>query len=207
MKKIMLITITMLIVITLVAEENFTKSLGFAGGLISGSGFSYRQISEHNGFQITLGAISHGDNEYGHNESAPGNYYGYDDDYPDFTEKSYGRNSYANIGINYIKPLHKSDKSMFYALAGSALYYSSEDYSEQLYIYDEDDDLYYATGEAIEETDTNYTINAGIGIGMEYRLTENIRISLDWPIVFSSYDESYDIIMTVPQGGIHYYFK
>ena len=203
MKKLVLILISLLFIITLSAEEKLTKSLGFAGGLISGSGFAYRQISENKGFQITFGAISYDDYDCHFPETYPA----YSDDHSNYTDDCYGRETFANIGATYIKPLHQSEKSMFYLLGGAALYYSAEDYSEQLYVYNEASDLYMATGESTESTDTSYIINVGAGFGIEYKLTENIRISLDWPIVASKDSDHLNITMAIPQGAIQYYFK
>ena len=49
--------------------------------------------------------------------------------------------------------------------------------------------------------------NIGIGIGIDYQLTDYIHINLDWPFVYSRGEDNFDLIMYIPQAGIHYYFK
>ena len=54
---------------------------------------------------------------------------------------------------------------------------------------------------------SDFIYNIGAGFGIEYKLNENIRLNLEWPLCFSFYEDQTRIIMYMPQGGIHYYFK
>ena len=58
----------LLLPLLLISSFAFSQSIGlsdgigFAAGMQSGIGFSYRDIGENNGFQFTIGAIGRGDN-------------------------------------------------------------------------------------------------------------------------------------------------
>ena len=52
--------------------SDLTQGLGFAAGMPSGTGFSYRQMCENHGFQITTGALA----------------FNYDDEYDYYIDKS-----------------------------------------------------------------------------------------------------------------------
>ncbi len=75
-----------------------------------------------------------------------------------------------------------------------------------MYTYNEDTGMWDSEiGTATENKETTLRTNFGIGIGIDYKLTENIHLNLDWPLVLSKSDEDFDIIMYIPQAGIHYY--
>lgn len=56
MKKILLLLL-LSSSITFSQSQELTQGLGFAGGMPSGSGFSYRQMNENYGFQVTFGMM------------------------------------------------------------------------------------------------------------------------------------------------------
>jgi len=62
-KKLLILMIILTFTLILTAEENLKHGLGFTGGMISGSGFSYRQMNETYGFQFAFGAITFGDTD------------------------------------------------------------------------------------------------------------------------------------------------
>ncbi|HPG38403.1 MAG TPA: outer membrane beta-barrel protein [bacterium] len=190
-------------------EKELSQALGFFGGMISGSGFSYRQMQDNWGWQINFGVLSFkNDDEFSEGYS----YTVYDGSWmPDpnmiSTEYRSGRETWANVGITLFKPLHRSGKSLFYVMAGVSNYYSDQEEYEQDYKYspvDEDTYHYGPHGEKRVTNDKENTFHVGAGLGFEYRLTDNIRLSLEWPL---SYGSDGNINMYIPQGGVHYYFK
>ena len=205
MKKLILTIIIIVLTGMLLAEEPGRHGLGFAGGMISGSGFSYRYLGSEYGLQVNLAAISRNGEDVTFPESYHGGMQTGDDDI--FTDHYYGRETFFNIGFNYLKPLHSTSKSQFYVLGGAAVYYDSEEYFEQDYTYNEDSEIYVKSGNVRESTDDELLINTGAGIGISYNLTKNIVIFVDWPLVVSFRDGNTDITMAIPQGGIHYFFK
>lgn len=204
MKKIMMFIIILTFLLVLSAEENLRHGLGFTGGMISGSGFSYRQMNENYGFQFALGAITIGEgddiefDEIGFWE---------EDTLDTYTMEDEGVFYYTNFGASYYKFLHKGEKSLFYFLVGTAAYINFGSVKEQIYGYNPDTQLWETLGESTEETEVTVRTNFGIGIGINYKLTNNIHLNLDRPFVYSRCYDDFDLIMYIPQAGIHYYFK
>jgi hypothetical protein len=191
--------------------SDLTQGLGFAAGMPSGTGFSYRQMGENHGFQITVGALAIGyDDEYTLPEEQVGQVY---DGWKPNTNELYTENSWdndhfwGNIGLTYFKPLHRAEKSLFYGFAGVSTYYTTEKYVERDYKYFQETDSTYTykpVGEEKELRETDLDAFIGIGLGITYNITNNIRFSLELPFTVS--DQGH-IWMIVPQGGLHYYFK
>ena len=190
--------------------SDLTHGLGFAAGMPSGTGFSYRQMNENYGFQITMGALAFNyDDEYDY----------YFDESPrpildnyipemNLTQRSESNDHFwGNIGLTYFKPLHRAEKSLFYGFAGVSAYYTTEKYVERDYQYFQETDstyIYIPIGAEKELRETDLDMFIGIGLGISYNITENIRFSLELPFTVS--DQGH-IWMIVPQGGLHYYFK
>lgn len=211
MKKIMII-ICLILTSSLAFSQNKTlkHGLGFSAGMISGTGFSYRQMGEKYGFQIAFGIISYNNDDYDFD-------FGYTASYnPDIwvpntsranTEIESGRETWANAGITFYKILHRAKKSSFYIFTGVGNYFSSEIEYRQDYKYiilSENTYSYEKVGNEKKSTESDFKLYSGIGIGLDYNLTENIHISIAWPLTISN---DGDIYMYIPQGGIHYYFK
>lgn len=208
MKNLCLLVTVLIIFSSLFCEEKELQyGLGFSGGLISGSGFSFRKLNADFGYQINLGALMDNSTRCDEcfAEELPGDWYYEDDDI--YTEHSYGSSFHANLGVNLYKQLHQSRKSRFYLLAGTAAYLFSEEVSEQDYSYDDTDSVWVKTGQVRHEQNNDFTLNLGAGFGIEYKLSENIRLNLEWPLTFSFSDGDMNIYMYIPQGGIHYFFK
>jgi len=193
-------------------SPGLSHGLGFAAGMPSGVGFSYRQMNENHGFQLTVGALAF-NNNYDEND------YFYGDDTPrpiptdwipepSYTQRSDGNdNFWGNIGLTYYKPLHRADKSLFYGFGAASAYYTSERYIERKYIYFQESETTYSykpEGNKKELRETELDLFFGIGLGLTYNITNNIRFSLELPLTVS--DER-QIWMIIPQGGLHYYFK
>lgn len=183
--------------------SDLTQGLGFAAGMPSGTGFSYRQMNENHGFQITAGglAYSYDDEDYLEEDS-----YYYEDDKNTMRTEGYN-NIWGNIGLTYYKPLHRAEKSLFYGFAGISVYYTSEEYMAQDYIYIQEIDSTFTReliGSEKEVHETNLNEYIGVGLGLSYNITNNIRFSLELPLTVSNEGH---IWMIVPQGGLHYFFK
>jgi len=190
--------------------SDLTQGLGFAAGMPSGTGFSYRQMCENHGFQITTGALAFNyDDEYDYYiDESPRPI---PDDYiPEMnsTQRSESNDHFwGNIGLTYFKPLHRAEKSLFYGFAGVSAYYTTEKYVETNYQYFQETDstyIYKPIGAEKELHETDLDMFVGIGLGISYNITENIRFSLELPFTVS--DQGH-VWMIVPQGGLHYYFK
>lgn len=181
--------------------------IGFAAGQTSGLGISYRKMTDNFGFQVTFGALSlnrddwnvddyrmEGDAVYGKPYLEP------------FTQKHYMRETDANIGLLLYKVLHTAKRSRFYLFAGGSLFYNIDTFEEHTYEYRlQENDMYimHELSGPKKSSESSSTIFAGFGIGIEFRLTNNIRIEVEWPLTYST---DGDFIMYIPQAGLHYFF-
>jgi hypothetical protein len=198
----------------LIAEDamDLSRAIGFSGGMISGSGFSYRKLDHKGGFQINGGLLANnGNGSIMEDESVHDIYYWYPDTSHIYTEYDWDMSVSGSFGYNYYKTLRKAKNSTLYLLAGAALYFRSEKEISRDYQYAQIDSakyrILYVTDEKIQWVHDG-TFNLGAGFGIEYNITDHIRVSVDWPLVFSfSTDSDFQIFMYIPQGGIHYYFK
>jgi len=192
--------------------SDLTQGLGFAGGMPSGLGFSYRQMNENHGFQITVGALA-----YDYNTDEDDYFYGEETPRPipvdwvpeaSYTQRSNGNDHFwGNIGLTYYKPLNRADKSLFYGFAATSAYYTSERYSERRYIYFQKSETTYSyrpDGSDKELRETELDLFVGVGLGLTYNITNNIRLSLELPLTISNEGQ---IWMIIPQGALHYFFK
>jgi len=182
--------------------------LGFAAGQLSGVGLSYRVMTEHYGAQVTFGALSIKD------ESSEINYpnngqYPIDTTWPmaqSYSETYHLRSTDGNIGLMFMKTLHRSKWATLYALTGFCTFFQIDKYEEQLYELENINNEYYeyrASGEAKKYTEKKNTLYGGLGIGIEIRFSTNIRMAIEWPLTYSSKG---DFIMYIPQVGLHYFF-
>jgi hypothetical protein len=177
-------------------DTNLSKAIGFSGGMISGSGFSYRKIDEKGGYQINGGLVG-----WNRNEQLPAEsdlWYSH----KIATEYAWNMHVNGNIGVNLYKTLRKAQKSTLYLLWGGAIYVDAEQEISRKHLNGK-----YISDE--ESTwDSHIRLNAGAGFGFEYHITENIHIAMEWPLTLSFAGNSeFEIIMYIPQGGIHYYFE
>ena len=190
--------------------SDLTQGLGFAAGMPSGTGFSYRQMNENYGFQITAGALAFGDDDDGLPEERVVQVYdGWTPNTDEIITETSWDNDYfwGNIGLTYFKPLHRAERSLFYGFAGVSAYYTTEKYVERDYKYFQETDATYTykpIGDEKELRETDLDMFVGIGVGITYNITDNIRFSLELPFTVS--DQGH-IWMIVPQGGLHYFFK
>ena len=191
-------------------SPGLSKGFGFAAGMQSGVGFSYRDIGEKHGFQITIGAIGRNyDDDYYFPEASTTNYDVWVPDVDEvITEYSYNDGFFwGNLGILYIRPLHRAEKSLFYGFGGVSVQYNVEKYSvrEYKYFYESGDSYTYKPiGKREEIKDTDSRVFGGVGLGLSYNLTKNITLSFELPLTIS---DDGDIWMIVPQGAIHYFYR
>jgi len=210
MKKV-IIPIFLTISFAFSQNSDLTHGLGFAAGMPSGTGFSYRQMNENYGFQITMGALAIGYNDEPTlpEEQIDQVYGGWNPNTNDiYTETSWDNDYFwGNIGLTYFKLLHRAEKSLFYGFVGVSAYYTTEKYVERDYKYFQETDSTYSykpIGDAKNLRETNLDTFVGIGLGITYNITNNIRFSLELPFTVSNEGH---IWMIIPQGGLHYYFK
>ncbi len=207
MKKLLISTIILFQMTLLFSQEQpLRHGLGFAAGMLSGSGFSYRQINQKYGFQVTFGLLSF------RNESSD-----FIDGYrtagdgldmePTYTEEKHGRETSGNIGFMLYRILNRSNRSLFYGMIGVGNYFSEDiiyrrDYR---YVHVEADTYSYQPVSPIrKDQERDFTTYMGLGFGLEWSLTNNIHLTIEWPLTVTNKG---DIYMYVPQVGIHYYFK
>lgn len=207
MKKIIL---PLFIIISFAFSQysDLTQGLGFAAGMPSGTGFSYRQMNENHGFQITAGALAYSYDDENYLEEDP-YYYEMEQKSDEIYTRQTGEsnNFWGNIGLTYFKPLHRAEKSLFYGFAAVSAYYTTEKYAERDYKYFQEADstyIYKPISEEIELRETDLDMFVGIGVGLTYNITNNIRFPLELPFTISNEGH---IWMIVPQGGLHYFFK
>ena len=203
-----LLVVSLLLTATLQAGE-LNHGLGFAAGQIAGIGFSYRYLPENYGVQVSFGGLSINENNY---YVQPTYQFYFDPDKPPpqgpldrYTYNS--RSIHYNIGLMFFKVLHRAKRSRFYVFSGFSFFNQIEKYKEGYYSYrrvDANTFNYGAFGPETERSERSSTRYAGIGIGIEFKVTDNIRLELEWPLTFSSKG---DLIMYIPQAGLHYFFK
>ncbi len=183
--------------------EDFTMGLGLGAGMISGSGFSYRHFKEDKGYQVNLSLLSGKKTDYYSS-------IGTQTDFPDtsslFQEFEPGRETSGSLGLQLFHILHRTEKSRFYLFYGAASNFKLATETKRSYQYVRTNSVYEAVQVGTDKTETtsDMTIYAGVGLGMEFRTSENVRLSLELPLTFSS---KMDIYMYVPQVSVHYYFK
>lgn len=182
--------------------------LGFAAGQPSGVGLSFRKMSDNYGFQVTFGALSQNQDNRGYDTYQIEKDAAYEKpSLEPFTEKYYLRETNANLGILVFKVLHTAERSRFYGFVGGSIFYNLDTFKEYKYQYQlrPGDDVYIQQeiGKPTKSSESSNTIYAGAGIGMEFRITQNIRVAVEWPLTVSSEG---DFVMYFPQAGLHYFF-
>lgn len=95
---------------------------------------------------------------------------------------------YIPFGIKAMKPFHETAFSQAYYFAASSVF------------------LDIGT-----ESENNYFVSIGAGIGMEFTITRNLLFSLDLPLtiidIFKTYSEdTRSIIYPIPEIGLYYNF-
>ncbi|MBN2088913.1 hypothetical protein JW964_04845 [candidate division KSB1 bacterium] len=206
MKKLQISLIILFQVTLLFSQEQpLRHGLGFAAGMLSGSGFSYRQINQKYGFQVTFGLLSYHDNSSDFSEETYTKN-GLDADLT-YLEERFGRETKGNIGLMIYRILNRAEHSLFYAMIGVGNYFSSvRMYRRDYKYFDAGSNLYLykPVSPTRNSTETDITTYMGLGLGLEWYLSKNIHLSIEWPLTVT---HAGNIFMYVPQAGIHYYFK
>jgi hypothetical protein len=208
MKPLKCLLLPLLFVAVPLFAQEMTHGLGFAAGELSGVGFSYRYLPEGNGFQVSFGVLSLSNKNSAPQEynvtTSPGSWLPSTDPYPN----SYNsREIHANIGLMVMKVLHQAKRSRFYAMAGFSYFHRTQIFKERYYgfrMINETTFHYGPVGDEQVRKEQENTTYGGIGIGMEFKITDNIRFALEWPLTYSSKG---DLVMYYPQAGLHYFFK
>jgi len=102
--------------------------------------------------------------------------------------RTHGRRT-ISMGMNYIAPLLETSGHNFYFLIGGAYTYR-------------DIRRYTSADQGTWKRSDKWTL--GIGPGFEFAFSERFHMSVEVPITLNNKG---DITMTVPAGGIYYYFK
>ena len=93
MKYLLIITLIIIISVSLFADDKeLSNSLGFAGGIISGSGFAFKHDFGKTAYQVVFGIISNNNDVWG------------------------------NAGFQYFYNLRKAKRSTFYTFSGLSTY-------------------------------------------------------------------------------------
>lgn len=194
------------LLIALPLQADPTQGIGFAAGQLSAIGLSYRVMMEDYGMQVTVGALSIKDNNL--NETyAPRTYYDPDSksDVQGFTQENWIRETDANIGLMFMKSMHKAQKTTLYVFTGFCAFFSWDAIEEQRYEPQQSGEYYeyVQVGDPRKRVKKDNRLYGGIGLGFEIRFTPNIRLAVEWPLTYSSEG---DFVMYIPQAGLHYFF-
>jgi hypothetical protein len=179
-------------------EENL-QTQGF--GVHSGNGYAWRYMTDKHGFQIVLGGYTSGNNNNHFSNTLPA--YNYNPPSP-VTDTHNGRKYYVNIGANYIKPLKRTQFTLFYLHAGANWNYSDQRKYTQHYTYNSSFDNYYKVGNPTVSHNISSYVNIGAGPGFELTLGKYVKFAVELPVTYTGKDE---FLMYIPQAGLYYYFK
>jgi len=218
MKYLLIIILIVIMSLSLFAKDKeLSNGLGFAAGFISGSGFSYKHDFGKTAYQITLGVLATNEKNYDNcADYKEENSLIYDEYYtPDTTstfDYSCDKNHiWGNIGFQYLYKLHRAKNSSFYLLTGVSGYFTSATSDNQKYKYVIDDSTHYhqeLVGNTYSSTKNTLHINTGVGLGIEYKITKNIRTSFELPLILSfNDDKNLNLRMFIPQVSLIYFFK
>lgn len=116
-----------------------------------------------------------------------------DNDDPNFSNytnfpRTHGRRT-VSMGLNYIAPLLETDNYNFYMIAGGS-------YAYRLLR------RYTNANDGDWKRSDRWTL--GVGPGFEFAFSDRFHMSIEFPMTVNNKS---DITMTVPAGGIYYYFK
>ena len=157
------------------------QGIGFAAGATTGVGISYRRhLANKFGYQVT-GIL------FGSSTSF-----------------------FGSAGINVLRTLHKTKKTRFLAIAGVSTFYSADnqiDWEKCRVAKPTDyEDPNFDPCAGVDPTwQHDLTVNLGIGIGMEFMVSENIGLALELPFVISVSSEDFSVY-PIPNASLIYYF-
>ncbi|HOH47041.1 MAG TPA: hypothetical protein PLX59_04315 [Candidatus Cloacimonadota bacterium] len=201
----LLILIMALLCTGLLAQYRGSRSLGIQFGTSSGSGYVLRWIGETHGLQATLGASTSGDNDVKFPENL------WEEDVETAAQsvnyERKGRKTSLTAGLNYIHILDESAKTRFFIALGGSYKIAREKIFARRYnritstYYEYELDYTVPMSEEIHKKDV-WTV--GAGPGFEFVLDRHFRFTIDLPITYNSDEE---IVMYIPQVGLHYYFR
>ena len=202
---LVLSVLILLAALPLSAQYRESRSLGIQFGSSSGSGYVMRWIGDTHGLQATLGASTYGSNDvkfpttlWQDELEASGNT-------ADYVRR--GRRTSLTAGLNYIYILDQSPKTRFFIAMGGAYKIGREKQFTRRYNLSSGSYNQYVLDESVpelEETVNTDKWTVGAGPGFEFTLDRHFKFTIDLPITLSSDDE---IIMYIPQVGLHYYFR
>lgn len=202
-KKILLGLILLSAVFALSAESKFApSSIGLNYGTSTGSGYAMRWIGDKIGWQTTLALYTWGSD----------NVFFYANEYDSSGESQIklsqtGHRFYGSLGISGIIPLDRFNGGMFYLIAGGAYQYSSKNKitaTYQKYLDPAYTDTYYlVSGSEVKTNVVEHRWVTGLGPGIELSPIKHLHFSFELPLTINQKSE---VVMYIPQVGIHYYF-
>lgn len=204
-KTILVLIMALLICGGLSARNYGNKSLGIQFGSSSGSGYAMRWIGQTHGLQITLGALSTGDNDVKFQQYLWNEDIDSDAQTVEYTRE--GRRTTLSAGLNYIHVLDQSDRTRFFVAMGGAYRVGREQRFTRVYNLQQGTYPEYELDYDIPMTEETVNVDkwtVGAGPGFEFVLDRRFRFTIDLPVTYSSDDK---IVMYVPQVGLHYYFR
>lgn len=185
-------------------ETLTTQGFGVHFGNVSGNGYAWRYMTDNNGIQLVLGGYTSGDNSY----HFPSTYSNYESNPAPFVyDRDPGRKYYINFGANYIKPLKRTQYSLFYVHAGVNWNYSDQRIYTQKYVYETEsgsENIYSLDDSPVISHKVKSYVNIGAGPGFELALGRYVKLALELPVTYTGKDE---FLMYIPQAGLYYYFK
>ena len=204
MNRLKIAAVFAILMISTMLMAETSRGLGLHFGTVSANGFSYRQFSGKHGFQVTIGAISLGNDDVYFYSPVYGNY----NDASQITITEDGHRANVNFGLNYLYALADNPSGRFYLLGGASYLLSRIKQFEQDYSLQSNvgfDDYYTILNNHPVRSKWNNKgyYYVGAGLGFELNLGRNFRWAIEMPI---SYNQEGDIMMYIPQTGLYYYF-
>ena len=120
-------------------------------------------------------------------------------------------NFFSSTGINILRTLHKTKKTRFLAIAGVSAFYSANneidwDKCQVVKPGDYENNPNFDPCAGIDPSwNHDLTVNVGIGIGMEFMVSENIGLALELPFVISVSSDDFSVY-PIPNASLIYYF-
>lgn len=198
MRNVMLVLLICLMAQVIVAKP--ARGLGLHFGTVSANGFSYRQFNMSNGFQITAGVISLGDDVVYYNIPSTVDY----NNAPRIILSEDGRRVKTNLGLNYLYSLANNPSGRFYVFGGASTIISRvKQIKQEFYLVN-----YFYTADLSKPRTSDWenrvSYYVGMGLGFELNLGRNFVWAIEMPITLN---DKGDVMMYVPQSGLYYFFK
>ena len=186
-KVIVLVVCILLLCSADILSEDLQQGFGFTAGRISGVGIAYRQYFDKNGIQVTFGMFSNREEIPKFPTSAN---YGWEHD---GSNTKIGWELVGSYSLMYLRTLRMNEETRFYYFLGASM---ELDYKKK---YTQDYENGIAVGIPVEKNAYNHDYFFGPGLGIDFKVNDNISFVVELPISISS---DLEIETYIPQGGI-----